>query len=229
MIVYHGSYREIHKIDLSLCVPHRDFGKGFYVTKFRKQAEEWAIRIALKHNQNDVGVVTEFVFYESAFTDGVHKVLHFDDYTDEWLDFVILNRRKDLPVPAHDYDIVEGPVANDRISQEIDNFMAGNISREKFLNMLRHATSTHQICFCTADALLMLDPKDNRFEIRFEIAEISYPLVEQLMSDRDIDEMKATDLFFSSQTFGRLADISTQLYQKPWQEIYEMLKEELNN
>ncbi|MDR1155240.1 MAG: DUF3990 domain-containing protein [Bacteroidales bacterium] len=28
---------------------------------------------------------------------------------EEWLDFVVMNRNRNLPVPAHDYDIVEGP------------------------------------------------------------------------------------------------------------------------
>jgi len=34
MIVYHGSYTVIEEIDLSKSIPNKDFGKGFYVTKF---------------------------------------------------------------------------------------------------------------------------------------------------------------------------------------------------
>jgi hypothetical protein len=58
-------------------------------------------------------------------------------------------------------------------------------------------------------------------------AHIGEPLVEQLMLDFQIDEMKAAEMFYASSVFTQLADISTQLYQKPWQEIYEMLKKEL--
>jgi hypothetical protein len=47
MIVYHRSYVEINEVDLSKCEDHRDFGRGFYVTKFRSQAEEWAGKIAV--------------------------------------------------------------------------------------------------------------------------------------------------------------------------------------
>lgn len=47
------------------------------------------------------------------------------------------------------------------------------------------------------------------------------------MLDYDIDEEKATDIFFSSQTFLQLSDESTQLFKKNWQEIYELLKQEL--
>jgi len=39
MEVFHGSYTKIHKIDLSKGHLNRDFGQGFYVTKFRKHAE----------------------------------------------------------------------------------------------------------------------------------------------------------------------------------------------
>ena len=225
MIVYHGSYTVITKIDLSKCEPRKDFGKGFYVTNILKQAEVWAERIGKKHNQK--GVITEFVFYENAFIDGVHKVLRFDGYDEQWLDFVTLNRRLDSPIPAHNYDIVEGPVADDRISREIDNYIAGKISREKFLNMLRREEHTHQISFCTADSLLMLELKDKTAEISYEIAEIGEQLLKKLVLEQRIDEEKAADLFYSSDTFGKLADASTEHYKKSWQEIYELLNMEL--
>jgi len=228
MNVYHGSYIEIDKIDLSKCEPRKDFGQGFYVTNIRKQAEVWAERIGAKHNTK--GVVTEFVFYENAFIDGVHKVLRFDNYTEEWLDFVVLNRRKDSPSLAHDYDIIEGPVADDRISENITKYVNGKISREKFFKMLRREEEpTHQICFCTADSLLMLERKDNRLDIKYEVSEIGEPLIKQLILDKNIDETTATDIFYSSNTFTQLADESTKFYLKPWQEIYELLKQEISN
>jgi hypothetical protein len=227
MIVYHGSYIEITKIDLTKCEPRKDFGKGFYVTKIKEQAELWAKRTGKDHNCN--GVVTELIFYENAFIDGVHRVLRFDSYNDEWLDFVVLNRRKDSPIPVHDYDIVEGPVADDKISRQIDNYIEGKISREKFLTMLRHEEPTHQICFCTADSLLMLEYQDKNKDISYEISEIGESLLEKLMLDNQIDEIKATDLFYNSGTFAQLADKSTGFYLKTWQEIYEMLKKELKN
>jgi hypothetical protein len=224
MIVYHGSYTKIDKIDLSKCEPNKDFGKGFYVTKLREQAETWAIRIGKKHKCS--GIVTEFEFYENAFINGAHKVLRFEGYTEEWLDFVVLNRRKDSPIPAHDYDIVEGPVADDKISREINQYIKGKISREKFLDMLIRKAPTHQICFCTADSLLMLENKKKDTDISYEIAEIGEPLVEQLMLDLQIDEIKAADIFYSSATFAQLANTDTKLYEKEWQEIYQMLKKE---
>jgi len=227
MIVYHGSYTKITKIDLSKCEPRKDFGKGFYVTNILKQAEIWAERIGKKYNQR--GVVTEFIFYENAFIDGIHKILRFDRYDEKWLDFVTLNRRLDSPIPAHDYDIVEGPVADDRISKEIDNYIAGKILRENFLNMLRREEPTHQICFCTADSLLMLELKDKSSDISYELSEIGEQILEQLVLNCNCSEEKAADIFYSSETFGKLADISTNFYKKSWQEIYEMLQLELKN
>ena len=228
MVVYHGSYTKITEIDLSMAMPRKDFGKGFYVTKIREQAERWAKRIG--DDNNCEGVVTEFIFYENAFIDGVHKVLLFNDYTDEWLDFVVLNRRKDSPIMAHDYDIIEGPVADDRISQNITKYVEGKISREKFFDMLRRDEEpTHQICFCSTDSLLMLEPTDKSLNINFDVSEISELIIEQLMINLNIDEEKSTDIFYSSKTFAQLADESTKLYKKSWTEVYEMLKLELEN
>ena len=225
MVVYHGSYIEIKKIDLMKCEPRKDFGRGFYVTKIKEQAEIWAKRIGKDHGCK--GVVTAFIFYENAFIDGVHRVLRFGSYNDAWLDFVTLNRRKDSPLPAHDYDIVEGPIANDRISHQIDNYIEEKISREKFLTMLRYEKPTHQICFCSADALLMLECKDKSIDISYEISEIGEPLLKKLMLDNQVNEIKAADLFYNSGTFSQLADQSTGFYLKTWHEIYEMLKKEL--
>lgn len=46
MILYHGSNMVIHKIDFSKCRPFKDFGKGFYCTAIKDQAELMAKRVA---------------------------------------------------------------------------------------------------------------------------------------------------------------------------------------
>jgi hypothetical protein len=60
-----------------------------------------------------------------------------------------------------------------------------------------------------------------------KIEDISEPIVEKLVIDFGFDEQTATDKFFSSNTFSKLADTSTQLYQKDWTEIYKLLLKEL--
>lgn len=222
MKVYHGSYLKIDTIDLNLCALRKNFGRGFYVTKFLEQAEIWANRKGRNHHTK--GVVTEFNFFESVFIDYNFKTLRFDIYNSAWLDFIALNRNFNLPVPAHDYDIVEGPVADDKVATRIDACMRGEISREEFLNDLSHEKETHQICFCTLKSLSMLE------QINFEgitlIERASEKIVEQLVLEKNISEIKASDYLFNSKTYIQLTDISTGLYKKTWQEIYEILKKE---
>ena len=221
MKVYHGSHIKIEKIDLSLCRPHRDFGQGFYVTKFLRHAENWSINISRRYKKAQA-VVTEFEYCENAFTQSICKIKHFESYNEEWLDFVVMNRNKNNPIPIHDYDIVEGPVADDKIQNRIDIYLEGKISKSDFLEELKYHEETHQICFCTLNSLQTLDYAYKT--PRRYITDISEPLIEKLMLDQNIDEIKAIDIFYASKTYTQLADETTELYKKSWQEIYKMLK-----
>jgi len=225
MRVYHGSYTPIEKIDLSKCEIGKDFGQGFYVTKIKEQAQFWAKRKGLDNGTQ--GYVTAFEFNENAFQHFKLKVLRFAKYDENWLDFVAKNRNTALPQPTHDYDIVEGPVADDRIATRITKYVRGGISRQQFLEELKFAKETHQLCFCTGRSLQMLDYVENTKDKECEIAEIGGQVIQQIILDSDMDVEAATDTFFSSATFSKLADASTGLYEKPWQEIYDLLKIEL--
>lgn len=225
MQVFHGSYTEIESVDLSKCQANKDFGKGFYVTKFRKQAEEWA-EIIGKVNKT-VGVVTEFIFYERAFTDESLKTLRFCEYNDEWFDFIILNRNLEDSEQKHDYDIIEGPVADDKIQRRINRYLEGEISREEFFEQLtKYPEPSHQICFCTVNSLRML--KKTNYKAIIKIEDISELIVEKLVTDFDFDEQTAMDKFFSSGTFAKLSDTGIKFYEKGWNEIYVLLLNELN-
>jgi hypothetical protein len=221
MKVYHGSGVEIIDIDLSKCEPYRDFGKGFYVTNIREQAEYWAER---KGKDNDTeGYVTEFKFSETAFMYWKFNVLRFDGYTEEWLDFVVMNRNRDLPVPAHDYDIVEGPVANDDVTRRIRFYLEGAISKEAFLEELKFFKHTHQICFCTQRSLQALA----RIRKKKFTGNIDDEITQSLVSDYNLSEKQALDAYFESKTYKTLVDESTGLYQKTWTEVYQLLLREL--
>jgi hypothetical protein len=111
MLVYHGSYTQIEEIALEKCRPYTDFGKGFYVTKYKKHAENWAKKSG-KINKTD-GYITAFNFLDNSFLDNICKKKYFEGYTDEWLDFIIKNRNVDSVEQVHDFDLIEGPVAND--------------------------------------------------------------------------------------------------------------------
>jgi hypothetical protein len=223
MIVYHGSYIEIKQIDLSKCEPHRDFGQGFYVTKFKQHAEDWAKRKSrFKHN----GFVTEYEFYYSELVNRNCKTKQFESYNEEWLDFVVLNRNDKNPIPAHDYDIVEGPVADDKVQNRIEDYLNGLMSKPDFLEELKWHEETHQICFCTIASLQFLKQMD-KGKMVSKFLHIGEPIVEKLVTDFNFNEEVAADKFFSSNTFSKLADTSTQLYEKNWTEIYQLLLNEL--
>ncbi|GHV48186.1 hypothetical protein FACS1894181_03270 [Bacteroidia bacterium] len=222
MRVYHGSYTPVAEIDLSCCEPRKDFGAGFYVTRFREQAESWAFRKGNRKHTN--GFITEFEFDENTYDDKNFKVLRFEDYSGEWFDFVIKNR-KSLKV-THDYDMVEGPVADDNIQRELDMFLRGEISRKDFFGQLVYPKQNHQICFCTLNSLQMLDYIDYKMISGIEI--IGEKVVEGLIRDKGFTDTQAADIFYASAVFTQLADPGTKFFQKSWQEIYEMLKKEIS-
>jgi len=223
MKVYHGSYTEITEIDLSKCEKNKDFGQGFYVTKNRKHAEEWAERIGSRNHT--LGVVTEFEFGKYLYLEKDFKILHFSDYSAEWLGFVVLNRSNKTDEPVRDYDYIEGPIADDKISRRIYDYLDGIVSKVDFLNELKYHEPTHQICFCTVKSLQLIS-KPSRKPIS-AIETIIEHVVIQLIEDIKIDEEIAINTFYNSDIFTQLADETTNLYLKSWQEIYEILKVEL--
>jgi len=72
MKVYHGSYTAIEEIDFSFCRKRRDFGRGFYVTKFLSQAEYWAAR---KGEDNDIvkSLIVDYGISEMNATEMYYK------------------------------------------------------------------------------------------------------------------------------------------------------------
>lgn len=77
--------------------------------------------------------------------------------TEEWLDFVVECRSG----KKHSYDIVEGPMAVDTIWDYIEDFIRGNITREAFWVLVKFKYPTHQIVFCTEEALKNLEFKES--------------------------------------------------------------------
>ncbi|MDR0802793.1 DUF3990 domain-containing protein [Fluviicola sp.] len=223
MKVYHGSYTEIVEIDLFKCEKNKDFGQGFYVTKNKKHAEEWAERIG--NRNHTAGVITEFEFGKYLYLEKDFNILRFPDYTEEWLDFVVLNRSNKADESAHEYDFIEGPIADDKISRRIYDYLDGIVSKTDFLNELKYHEPTHQICFCTIKSLQLIS-KPNRKPISAVETIVEY-IVMQLVEDKKITEEDAVNIFYNSNTFVQLTNETTELYQKDWTEIYKLLLNEL--
>jgi len=224
MKVYHGSFVAIEEIDLNYCEVGKDFGKGFYVTKLLEQAKTWATRKGKEKEKRTESVVAEFEFDEDICRVMKLKMLYFEDYNDDWFDFVILNRKNLKERQAHDYDIIEGPVADDRINRQIDEYIDGVISKEQFLNDLIYYPS-HQMCFCTVQSLQALSLSKGRIDSA--MYHIDSDVIFALIKDYGITELEATDVYYTSKTYIKLTDETTKLYKKQWTEIYDLLKIEL--
>ena len=81
------------------------------------------------------------------------KVLKFDSYSEEWLDFILNCRSgKDMT----DYDLVLGGVANDKVFNTVELFFDGLIDKAEAINRLRYEKPNLQICFRTEKALSLL-------------------------------------------------------------------------
>lgn len=155
MILYHGTNTEIAQIDLMRCKPFKDFGRAFYLSEVRHQAEEVAVSRTSFFGGNPM--VHEFEFDETLLDSGKLKVKRFDGYTREWADFIFMNRNASTPEVAHDYDIVYGPIANDRVGVQIRRFQDKAIDIDQFVAALKYMRGiTFQYAFCTDRAIQTL-------------------------------------------------------------------------
>lgn len=152
MILYHGSNMAIESIDLSKSKRYKDFGRAFYLSAEKEQAQKMA---AVKTVQfGGEAVVTAFEFDEDACRE--LSIMDYPHYSREWAEFVYNNRdeRQDF---HHLYDIVHGPIANDYIGLQIRDYRRHRLTFEQFLeNILFHQGETFQYAFCTEAAIAKL-------------------------------------------------------------------------
>ena len=148
MILYHGSNTDFEMIDLSKCLPHKDFGKGFYLTSIRKDALG---RAKDKCRKEGGGVPTVLSFQWDENVTGLN-VKRFEKMDEEWADFIVSNRSRQRK-QKHSFDIVIGPVADDGVILSIQLFEAQVIDMATLLERLNFVRPTIQYCFCTQRAI----------------------------------------------------------------------------
>lgn len=136
MTLYHGSNVYIEKIDLSLSRKGKDFGCGFYLNANKQQAMDMAIRTA-NRMKSGKPTISAFTFDESILTSNKLNIKIFNDYSVEWAEFILMNRKNTSDTPAHLYDIVIGPIANDTVGVQIRRFIMGYISIERLIEELK--------------------------------------------------------------------------------------------
>ncbi len=148
MILYHGSFVAVEKPDLIHSRENVDFGKAFYTTPLYEQAEKWCKKFKKLGKDS---FISSYEFDQKKSEN--LKILKFDSYSEDWLDF-ILNCRRGLD--KSDYDVVFGGVANDKVFNTVELFFDGLIEKSVALSRLKYEKPNLQIAFRTEKALSCL-------------------------------------------------------------------------
>lgn len=152
MKLYHGSNVNIDAIDLSCSKPNKDFGRAFYLSSDRHQAEEMAKVKCLQFGGTPT--VTTFEVDEEELKQLAYK--RFEQYTHEWARFVY-NNRDDQTNYTHPYDVVFGPIADDYIGLQMRRFRFSQLTFDQFLQEIKYPKGiTYQYAFCTPKAIQLL-------------------------------------------------------------------------
>jgi len=139
--VYHGGTTIIENPRADAGRANLDFGLGFYITDMRQQAADWAKRVS---DRRKLTPVLNLYLLERDTILANYKCKVFTAYDGEWLDFIVESRQGKRP--WQDYDYIEGGVANDRVIDTIDLYMAGLIAREVALARLSEHRPNNQMC-----------------------------------------------------------------------------------
>lgn len=137
-IIYHASYTNVDEPSIIKGKYTKDFGYGFYCTRNKAQAE----KCAKKYN---MPVVNTYFLKDISDL----RVKKFEEYNEKWLDFVIHCRNGG----THDYEIVEGYMADDMIYEVIDEYLHGEIDKSAFLDIMKQEWKYKQISFNSARSL----------------------------------------------------------------------------
>ncbi len=149
MKLYHGSTYVVRRPTSSRGRANTDFGRGFYTTTSREQAEKWALIKKNRLGNTARAIVSCYDFDERLLNDDALRVMHFDGPTAQWLDFVAGNRRGAV---LHEYDLVLGPVANDKLYATIQLYEQGILSTSATIDQLQTHVLFDQLSFHTREA-----------------------------------------------------------------------------
>lgn len=144
MLIYHASDIIVNKPDTMHSRTNLDFGKGFYATVIREQAERYAQRFILRNRKGILNV------YEYNPTEALN-IKCFDTYDSEWLDFVAACRiGEDV---YKQYDVICGGIANDRVFNTLDLYFSDQMTKEEALKRLIFEKPNQQLCFTNQRAI----------------------------------------------------------------------------
>lgn len=148
IIVYHGGTETIENPICKFGRKNLDFGRGFYVTNLREQAVTWANNMA--RNRKMPAVLNRYRLDRETILQNARCKI-FKAYDKEWLEFIVGNRTgQEL---AKDYDYVEGGVANDRVVDTVNLYIAGLMELSTALRELSRHQPNNQICILSQDLI----------------------------------------------------------------------------
>lgn len=148
-ILFHGSFSVITRPEIREPERTLDFGRGFYLTTSKDQAERW-VKSKLANEKEEVGYVNTYTWDEYT-CNTILRIKVFESANEEWVDFVLCNRmQKDF---IHDYDIVVGPVADDKVYTQFSLFEGGVIDKDTLIRELKTYRLVDQYLFHTEKAL----------------------------------------------------------------------------
>jgi len=166
MVLYHGTNRIIREIDLNKGRLRTDFGKGFYLGSNLGIARQWAKSRAAF---SGTPVVMRYTLDIAVFSDETANPCRFDSPTVAWLDFVRDNRRRGdkgakTPEPRHDFGIVCGAIANDKVNFVVDDYINGLITAEDAVQKVRAIPSALQVSIHTPAAMAFLETNSAEYQ-----------------------------------------------------------------
>ena len=161
MLIYHGSNVEVRKPSLLRSRKKTDFGRGFYTTTQKEQAEHWT---SIKIDRAKIGrrVVSVFEVDDELLTNPELKIREFHGPDEAWLNFVVDSRKG----VEHDYDLVFGPVANDKVFTVVNLNESGVIDAPAAIAELKAYKTYNQLSFHTPRVIQAL-----RFIESYEVNE----------------------------------------------------------
>lgn len=154
MKLYHGTNKAFDTIDLMKSKPNKDFGRGFYLSSDYEQAFNMA-QIKTEQQQEGKPVVMTYDVNESE----MYKLqtLCFEEYSEKWAEFVLTNRNNPTSKAVHNYDIVIGPIADDRVGVQLWRYENQLIDLPTLVKKLKYMKGmTMQYFFGTEKAISLL-------------------------------------------------------------------------
>ena len=115
-----------------------DFGKGFYMSSIKEQAEKYGAKFTGK------GQTAWLNIYELSDDLSDWKIKIFDSYNEKWLDYVTACRKEMQPDDG--YDMIVGGIADDKVFTTVNLYFMDFMRKDEALRRLAFEKPNNQYC-----------------------------------------------------------------------------------